>query len=95
MEKQKVKEKVKYYLETIPKTRDDDPLLYCYLLKDFWIETKHIYYQMKELSPESVTRCRRKRQEEIPRLRWKLYNMRKHLEEEKREEFKQPFLLSN
>jgi len=53
MEKQKVKEKVKYYLETIPKTRDDDPLLYCYLLKDFWIETKHIYYQMKELSPES------------------------------------------
>jgi hypothetical protein len=35
MNKDRLKNAVKKYLEIVPKTRDDDPLLYCYLLKEF------------------------------------------------------------
>ena len=87
MNKDKLKNAVKKYLEIVPKTRDDDPLLYCYLLKEFGYERDHVYHQMKKLSPESVTRCRRKRQEQEPSLRWNKYELRKHLEQEKRVEY--------
>lgn len=87
MNKDRLKNAVKKYLEIVPKTRDDDPLLYCYLLKEFWYERDHVYHQMQKLSPESVQRCRRKWQEQEPSLRWKKYEMRKHLEQEKRAEY--------
>ena len=87
MNKDRLKNAVKKYLTLVPKTRDDDPLLYCYLLKEFGYEREHVYHQMQKLSPESVTRARRKWQEENPELRSTKYEMRKHLEQVKKIEY--------
>ena len=79
---------VKEALEKYPKTRDDDMFLYGCILKVecpevLHMEVRDMLHRHKELkvpSLESVTRCRRKIQEEFPQLKSKL---NKTTEEEK------------
>lgn len=77
----KTKEKVKHILENYESTRDCDMKL----LSIFWLmESRGTDYDLKQFlkrlhtftTAESITRCRRKIQEQFPHLRWKSYESR-------------------
>ena len=89
-------DKVKWFLENIPFTRDSDMRLISIwwrneatkqgldkgeFLKDF--------SEGKYTTPEAITRARRKIQEKYPLLRGKTYNKRQQLKEQVRDEIKQ------
>ena len=79
---------VKNFLEQVPELRDDDKRLVGNIwyrnLKDRGLDINNmtavdfikLYAQGKVPSPHSITRCRRKLQEEVPLLRGRLWNIR-------------------
>lgn len=83
-----MKEIIKKYMIQVPKTRDDDALLYCYLIKELWIQNEHIYHIYKRLCPTTVVRYRRKIQEENPELLWEESWIRHQQEMQCREKFR-------
>lgn len=81
---QKCKDKVAYLLKEYPECRDDDKKLLAYYqwyaLKLSDKISKEDFYKRTQFhkieSHESITRARRKWQEEVPELRGKKYNER-------------------
>ena len=84
---------VKACLEKYPEARDDDMILYAYIVykvsdlkANIGFYTVMKYHDKYNLpSYESVTRARRKVQEKEPRLRGAKHGRRKELEEEYRD----------
>lgn len=90
-------DKVRYLLETHPEDRDDDFLLYldcCKYYTDMptWaVSFEEAMSRHKKLgmpSYESITRARRKMQEQHPELRGEKYQMRMERQEEYREAYR-------
>jgi hypothetical protein len=89
-------DKVKWFLENRPNTRDSD----LRLIAEWWrnecnkqgLDKEDFlddFAQGKYTKPESIRRCRQKVQEDCPNLRGKTYKKRKQLEIEVRNEIKQ------
>ena len=78
----KILPEVKRLLQKHPHLRDSDEKL----MATVWF--KHIGENKKLPSYESISRCRRKLQEEDPNLRGKEYNLRHKRTEEIKEEVK-------
>lgn len=89
-------DKVKWFLENMPFTRDSDIRLIA-----TWWQNEAVkqgldkedflkdFADGKYTNPESIRRCRQKVQENFPHLRGKVYNKRQQLKEEVRNEIKQ------
>lgn len=85
----KTKDIVKEMLETIPRTRDDDAILVCMVFdklgKNWRLPFADIMLEVSKgrlPSFETITRCRRKIQEEFPELRGTIQEQRNELQED-------------
>ena len=90
----KVKEEVKYLLSILPPLRDDDKLLSYQLwwnrvmemklnpIDIKWVEFMKLLSDGNLPSMDSISRARRKLQQEFPDLRGKLWEKRHNLEKE-------------
>lgn len=85
----KTKDIVKEMLETIPRTRDDDAILVCMVFdklgKNWRLPFGDVMLEVSKgrlPSFETISRCRRKIQEEFPELRGEIYEQRNELQED-------------
>lgn len=70
-------------------TRDDDPHLYCHVVKILWLEWQSVYDTLTSLSYQTVRATRQNLQMLNPDLRWKTYEERKCLWAKKRKYYSQ------
>ena len=92
----KVKDLVFEILTNDPLTRDNDNLLICEVWKrqvdnlNFmnFVKFENLFTQNKLHAPESITRCRRKHQEQNPHLRGQEYYKRHEQQEEVKNQLK-------
>lgn len=95
MQRKQLKAIVQCLLETIPETRDNDPLLYKEVAKNYFTEVPYfmldIYELLTKLNYQSIRAIRQNLQLKNESLRGKEWNKRHNLGEELRKEYSPTF----
>ena len=95
MQRKQLKAIVQCLLETIPETRDNDPLLYKEVAKNYFTEVPYfmldIYELLTKLNYQSIRAIRQNLQLRNESLRGKEWNKRHNLGEELRKEYSPTF----
>jgi len=86
-----IKEAVEYLLKTRPILRDDDPALYCEVVRHLKIRYTSLYEALTNLSYQSVRAFRQNLQMNDENLRWKSYEKRQRFSQKKKKEFRRTY----